>query len=196
MVIFSTRKRWLLFLLRPRVTRARAVASRAPASSVSSPESLRRQANRALVDIVFVARCTAGGRRSVVVVVVGVAASSRRREGDADDCNLGRRWSARSLANRRRCNLCAAVVGRRSRRRARESAEEDEESSVVLATRRRLTRVARNCLRSSRRGRYQVFIDFLRHYTKNPLLCNFANTASLVFANIGPTLWTIGKTNP
>ena len=116
--------------------------------------------------------------------------------GDADDCTVGRRWLARSLADRRRCNSYAADCGRRSRRRARESAEEDEESSVVLATRRRLTRVARNCLRYPRRGRYRVLNRFLRHYTKNPLLCNFAKAASLVFANIGPTLWTIGKTNP
>ena len=99
-------------------------------------------------------------------------------------------------ADGRRCNTCAAVGRRRTRRRARESAEEDEESSVVLATRRRLTRVARNCLYCCRRGRYRVLNRFLRHYTKNPLLCNFAKTASLVFANIGPTLWTIGKTNP
>ena len=57
------------------------------------------------------------------------------------------------LGDRGRCNACAAVGGRKSRRRAGESAEEDEESSVVLATRRRLTRVARNCLLLRRLGR-------------------------------------------
>jgi hypothetical protein len=56
-------------------------------------------------------------------------------------------------ADGRRCNTCAAVGRWRSRRRAREGAEEGEESSVVLATRRRLTRVARNCLRMVRLGR-------------------------------------------
>jgi len=56
-------------------------------------------------------------------------------------------------ADGRWCNSCAAVGRRRSGRRARESAEEDEESSVVLATRRRLTRVARNCLRVLLLGR-------------------------------------------
>ena len=94
MVIFSTRKRWLLFLLRPRVTRARAVASRAPTDCVgfvSSPVRRRRRCRRR-------SRC-----------VVEQTEHSRFSLCRA----LHRRWPEERRRRRRRCRSEQSTSGRR-----------------------------------------------------------------------------------